>query len=168
MVPASMSFLRCKPESSPRGGGGALVAMRAEFDAPVDDAEIEPVDEAAIAALLAKIAQARPRPFAIDDGAVDEALGHGAVPQTRAKNQCEMTARKPTRPATAMIAQRTPRACKRIACISSTLPHMRASYSSMCETFCSSTARRSLGERLMGASRSCARSFRASGRPRKP
>jgi hypothetical protein len=31
----------------------------------VDEAEVEPVDEAAVAALLAEIAQARARPFAV-------------------------------------------------------------------------------------------------------
>jgi hypothetical protein len=40
------------------------------------------VDEAAVAALLAKIAQARARPFAIGDGAIDDALGHGACVHT--------------------------------------------------------------------------------------
>jgi hypothetical protein len=38
--------------------------------------KVEPVDEAAVAPLLAEIAQARARPFAIGDGAVDDALGH--------------------------------------------------------------------------------------------
>src|SRR5262245_6569188 len=52
-------------EAAPRGGGGAVVAAGAKFDAPVDDAEVEPVDEAAIATLLTKVAHARPRPFAI-------------------------------------------------------------------------------------------------------
>jgi hypothetical protein len=33
---------------------------------------------------------------------------------------------QPTRPDTAMIAQRTPRACSRMACISSTLADMRS------------------------------------------
>jgi hypothetical protein len=42
-----------------------VVALGAEFDAAVDGAEVEPVDEAAIAALLANIPRPRPRPFAI-------------------------------------------------------------------------------------------------------
>jgi len=54
---------RC-PNPPPRRGGGAVVAAGAEFDAAVDEAEVEPLDEAAVAALLAEIAQARARPFA--------------------------------------------------------------------------------------------------------
>ena len=46
------------PKPPPRGGGGAVVAAGAEFDAAADDAEVEPVDEAAVAALLAEIAHA--------------------------------------------------------------------------------------------------------------
>jgi hypothetical protein len=42
----------------------------------VDEAEVGPVDEAAAAALLTEITQARARPFAIGDGAIDDALGH--------------------------------------------------------------------------------------------
>src|SRR5262249_16080153 len=38
-----------------------------------------------------------------------------------------------------MIAQRTPRACSKIVCISSTLADMRPSSPSICETFCSTT-----------------------------
>jgi hypothetical protein len=64
------------PAPPPRGGGGAVVAAGAEFDAAADEAEVEPVDEAAVAALLAEIAQARARPFAIGDGAIDDTLGH--------------------------------------------------------------------------------------------
>jgi hypothetical protein len=41
-----------------------VVAPGAEFDASVEDAEIEPVDAAPVAALLAEIPHARPRPFA--------------------------------------------------------------------------------------------------------
>jgi hypothetical protein len=58
------SFIRDEFEAAP-GGGGAVVAARSEFDPAIDDPEIEPVDEAAIAALLTKIPHARPRPFAI-------------------------------------------------------------------------------------------------------
>jgi hypothetical protein len=46
-----------------RAGGGAVVAARANLMRR-PQSKIEPVDEAAIAALLAKIAHARPRPFA--------------------------------------------------------------------------------------------------------
>jgi hypothetical protein len=63
--PTAASFIRRKLEIAARAGGRALVTPRSKFDATVYDAEIEPVDEAAIAALLAKIPQARPRPFAI-------------------------------------------------------------------------------------------------------
>jgi hypothetical protein len=42
-------------------------------------------------------------------------------------SQCEMPVRKPTRPDTAMTAQRTPFACSRMACISSTLADIRPS-----------------------------------------
>lgn len=59
------SFLQREFEAAPRGGGGAVVAAGAKFDPAVDDAEIEPMDEAAIATLLTKVAHARPRPFAI-------------------------------------------------------------------------------------------------------
>jgi hypothetical protein len=52
-------------EAASGGGGGAVVPPGAEFDAPVDDPEIEAMDETAVAALLAKIPQARPRPLAI-------------------------------------------------------------------------------------------------------
>src|SRR5215831_16053381 len=48
------------------------------------------------------------------------------APHPLAVTQCERPARKPTRPASAMMAQRTPRACSRIACISSTLADMRS------------------------------------------
>jgi hypothetical protein len=59
------SFLPPDLETPPRGGGGAVVAAGAKFDPAVHDAEIEPMDEAAIATLLTKVAHARPRPFAI-------------------------------------------------------------------------------------------------------
>jgi hypothetical protein len=73
--------------------------------------KVEPVDEAAVAALFAEIAHARARPLAIGDGAIDDALGHeGCVAHALATNQCAMPTRKPTRPETAIIAQRTPRA----------------------------------------------------------
>jgi hypothetical protein len=41
-------------------------------------------------------------------------------------SQCEMPVRDPTKPETAMIAHRTPRACSGMACISSTLLDMPA------------------------------------------
>ena len=53
------------PKPPPCRGGGAVVAASAEFDAAVDEAEVEPVNEAALAALLAKAPDARPPPFAI-------------------------------------------------------------------------------------------------------
>src|SRR5262245_48746167 len=142
------SFILGELEAASGGGGGAVVPPSAEFDAALDDPEIEAMDEAAIAALLAKIPQARPRPLAILDDVIGDASGHGArAAHTFEISQCEMPARNPTSPDTAMIAQRTPRACNRMACISSTLADMRSSSSSMWETFCSSTARRSLESR---------------------
>jgi len=60
-----LSFIRREFEPPPRGGGGAVVAAGAKFDLAIHDAEIEPMDEAAIATLLTKVAHARPRPFAI-------------------------------------------------------------------------------------------------------
>ena len=48
-------------ERPSRCGGGAIVTAGAEFHLAVDDAEVEPVDEAAVAALLAEIPHARPR-----------------------------------------------------------------------------------------------------------
>lgn len=59
------SFIRRESEAAAGGGGGADVAARSKFDSAVYDAEIEPMDEAAIATLLTKVAHARPRPFAI-------------------------------------------------------------------------------------------------------
>jgi len=69
------SFIRREPEAAPGGGGGAVVATRAKFDPALHDAEIEPMDEAAIAALLTKVPHARPCPLDIRDHAVDDALG---------------------------------------------------------------------------------------------
>jgi hypothetical protein len=97
------SFIRREFEAAPGGGGGAVVATGAEFDAAVDNAKIGPMDEAAIATLLTKVAPGD---------------GRGArpsrAPYAFAMNQCLMSTRKPTRPATAMIAQRTPRACNKV------------------------------------------------------
>ena len=59
------SLIRREFEAAPGGGGGAVIATGAKFDAAVDNAEIEPMDETAIATLLTKVAHARPRPFAI-------------------------------------------------------------------------------------------------------
>jgi hypothetical protein len=42
----------------------------------VDDAEIQPMDQPAVAALLAKILHARPDPLAVGDGIVADALAH--------------------------------------------------------------------------------------------
>jgi hypothetical protein len=80
---ARRSLLRLDSEAPPCRRGGAVVAARAEFDAAVGDAEIEPMDEAAVAALLAKIAHARARPFAIGDDTIDDALGHDACVSLR-------------------------------------------------------------------------------------
>jgi hypothetical protein len=49
----------------PRRRTGTVVAAGAEFNPTIDEAEFQPVDEAAVAALLAEIAQARARPFAV-------------------------------------------------------------------------------------------------------
>jgi hypothetical protein len=76
-------LLRLDPEAPPCRRGGPVVAAGAKFDAAVDDAEIEPVDEAAVAALLAKIAHARARPFTIGDDAIDDPLGHDACVSLR-------------------------------------------------------------------------------------
>jgi hypothetical protein len=59
------SFTRRKFEAAAGCGGGAVVAAGLKFDPAVHDAEIEPMDEAAIAALLTKVAHARPCPLAI-------------------------------------------------------------------------------------------------------
>ena len=75
------SFIRRESEPPPRGGGGAVVAARSEFDPAIHDPEIEPVDEAAIATLLTKVPHARPRPFAIRNDAIDDALAHDAHPR---------------------------------------------------------------------------------------
>src|SRR5262245_58923769 len=75
---ARHSFVRRELEAAAGGGGSAVVPPGAEFDAAVDDPEIEAMDEAAVAALLAKIPQARPRPLAILDDVIGDALGHGA------------------------------------------------------------------------------------------
>jgi hypothetical protein len=80
---ARRSLLRLDPEAPPCRRGGAVVASGAEFDAAINDAEIEPMDEAAVAALLAKIAHARARPFAIGDDAIDDPLGHDACVSLR-------------------------------------------------------------------------------------
>jgi hypothetical protein len=53
-----------------------VVAAGAEFDASVEDAEIEPVDAAPVAALLAKIPHPRPRPFAKAMTRIGDALGY--------------------------------------------------------------------------------------------
>src|SRR5262245_40398188 len=63
-------LIRGELERSARGGGGAVVASCSKFDPPIDDAKIQPVDQAAIAALLAKILHSRPRPFAIRDDVI--------------------------------------------------------------------------------------------------
>lgn len=62
--------------SPPRGGRGPVVPACAKFDAAADETKIEAVDEAAVAALLAKVSHARPSPLAIADDAIDYALGH--------------------------------------------------------------------------------------------
>jgi hypothetical protein len=59
------SLIRRELEAAARSGGGAVVAPGAKFDMAVHDPEIEPMDEAAVAALLAKILHARPRPFPV-------------------------------------------------------------------------------------------------------
>lgn len=59
------SFIRGEFEAAPGGGGGAVVGARSKFDAAIHDPEIEPMDQAAIATLLTKVAHARPRPFAV-------------------------------------------------------------------------------------------------------
>src|SRR5262245_23015041 len=110
----------------------------------VDDAKIEAVDQAAVATLLAEVREPRPGPLTIGDDGVTDAFAHGRPPHVFPISQCEMPARKPTRPETAITAQRTPRACNRMACISSTLRETLASSASMWETFCSTMARRSL------------------------
>src|SRR5207344_1133571 len=145
---AKRSLIGRELEIAAGGRGRTVVPPRSEFDLAIHDPEIEPVDEPAIAALLAKVLLAGPCPFSIGDDVVVDALAHdGCAPQGLEISQCEMPARKPTRPDTAMMAQRTPLACSRMACISSTLADIRSSSSSMWETFCSSTARRSLEER---------------------
>src|SRR5262245_5032861 len=73
------SLVRRELERAARGGGGALVAPRSKFHPAVHDPEIQPVDQPAIAALLAKILHPRPRPFAIRDDVVDDAFGHGRL-----------------------------------------------------------------------------------------
>jgi hypothetical protein len=62
-----------------------VVAAGAEFDATVDKPGIEPVDAAAVAARLAEIAHARPRPFAKAMTRSRDARGHALRgPLTRA------------------------------------------------------------------------------------
>jgi hypothetical protein len=90
MAGASLSFPRREAKRSPRSGGGTIVAARAEFDlqsfeigtttvAPIDDAEIEAVNQTAVAALLTEIAHVRACPFAIANNRISDApaLGHG-------------------------------------------------------------------------------------------
>ena len=49
------SFLRRKFEAAAGGGGGAVVSARSKFDPAIDDPEIEPMDEAAIATRSRKL-----------------------------------------------------------------------------------------------------------------
>src|SRR4051812_3442321 len=130
--PQRVSLIGRELEIATRGRSRTVVPPRSEFDLAVHDPEIEAVDGAAIAALLAKISLPGPRPFSIGDDLVGDALAHdGCAPQAFEISQCEMPARKPTRPDTAMMAQRTPLACSRMACISSTLADIRSSSSSI-------------------------------------
>jgi hypothetical protein len=80
------SLIRRELEAAAGGGGGAVVPPGAEFDASIDDPEIEAMDEAAVAALLAKIPQARPRPLAIIDDVIGNALAMARVPLTPSKS----------------------------------------------------------------------------------
>ena len=66
------------PNPPPCRGGGAIVAAGAEFDAAADDAEVEPVDQAAVAALLAEIAHASRM-----TGALQRAFNQRAKPVTQ-------------------------------------------------------------------------------------
>lgn len=75
--PDSASLIRRELERSARGSGGAVVSPCSKFDPAVHDSEIQPMDEAAVAALLAKVLHPRPRPCAIRDDVVSDALGHG-------------------------------------------------------------------------------------------
>jgi hypothetical protein len=58
------SFIRREFEAAAGGGGGAVVAARSKFDAAIHDPLIEPMDGAAIATLLTKVAHVWPRPLA--------------------------------------------------------------------------------------------------------
>ena len=80
------SLIRREFEAAASGGGGAVVAARSKFNAAIRDPEIEPMDETAIATLLTKVTHARPRPFAIRNDAIDDALAHGASAASRLRN----------------------------------------------------------------------------------
>src|SRR5262245_50298060 len=108
----------------------------------VDDAEVEAMDQSAVAALLAEIPHARAGPFAIGDDVVGDAFRHGS-PHPFAISHGEMPVRNPISPDSATSAQRTPLACMMTPCMSSTLADMRASSLSTCATRCSSAASRS-------------------------
>ena len=85
LMPDSLPPLMAVLDDDPRC---AIVAPRAELHPQrtpagvraatlVHDAEIEPMDEAAVAALLAEVPHARPRPFPIGDDVVADAPAHG-------------------------------------------------------------------------------------------
>jgi hypothetical protein len=71
-----LSLVRREFERAACRSGSAVVSPRSKFHPAVYDPKIQPMDEAAIAALLAKILHPRPRPLAIRDDIVADALGH--------------------------------------------------------------------------------------------
>src|SRR4051812_21383607 len=74
--PQRVSFIGRKLEGAAGGRGRTVVPPRSEFDLAIHDPEIEPVDEPAIAALLAKIFLTGSSPFSIGDDVVGDALAH--------------------------------------------------------------------------------------------